>query len=105
MKEAWLAEMGTMKLDARKEYSKVVRERYWKAHSKKEKSHILDEYCANTGHARKEAVRKLKCPKLDRGLLGQPRATKQSRWGGAPPRGWPPSSGRRGISVNVGRGL
>jgi len=60
MKEARLAEMATMKLDARKEYSKVVRERYWEAHSKKERSHILDEYCANTGHARKYAIRKLR---------------------------------------------
>ena len=60
MKEARLAEMGMMKLEARKEYSKVVRERYWKARGKKEKSRILNEYCANTGYARKYAIRKLR---------------------------------------------
>ena len=36
------------------------RERYWKARPKKEKSRILDEYCVNTGHARKYAIRKLR---------------------------------------------
>jgi hypothetical protein len=52
--------MGVMNMQARKGYSKVVRERYWKARCKKEKSQILDEYCANTGHARKYAIRKLR---------------------------------------------
>lgn len=52
--------MGVMNMQARKEYSKVVRQRYWKAHYKKERSQILDEYCANTGHARKYAIRKLR---------------------------------------------
>jgi hypothetical protein len=47
-----------MDMHARKEYRGVVRERYWKARSKKEKSQILDEYCANTGHARKSFQRK-----------------------------------------------
>lgn len=51
--------MGMMDMQSRKEYRGVVRERYWKAHSKKEKSRILDEYCSNTGHARKYAIRKL----------------------------------------------
>ncbi len=54
--------MGIMDMHSRKEYRGVVRERYWKAHSKKEKSLILDEYCANTGHARKYAIRKLGAP-------------------------------------------
>ena len=49
-----------MDMHARKEYRGVVRERYWKARSKKEKSQILDEYCGNTGHARKYAIRKLR---------------------------------------------
>ena len=44
----------------RKEYAAVVRERYWRARSKKEKSLILNEYCANTGQARKYAIRKLR---------------------------------------------
>ena len=37
-----------------------MREKYWKARTKKEKSRILDEYCANTGQARKYAIRKLR---------------------------------------------
>ena len=49
-----------MDIGARKEYAAVVRDRYWKAHSKKEKSLILDEYCANTGQARKYVIRKLR---------------------------------------------
>jgi hypothetical protein len=52
--------MGMMDIHARKEYRKVVRERYWKAQSKKERTQILDEYCANTGHTRKYAIRKLR---------------------------------------------
>jgi hypothetical protein len=35
-----------------------VREKYWKAHTKKEKSRILDEYCADMGQARKSFQRK-----------------------------------------------
>lgn len=49
-----------MDLRARKGYAAVVKERYWKARSKKEKSLILNEYCANTGQARKYAIRKLR---------------------------------------------
>jgi len=52
--------MGKMDIHTRKEYRRVVREKYWKAHTKKEKSRILDEYCANTGQARKYAIRKLR---------------------------------------------
>lgn len=52
--------MARMDIEARKEYRAVVRERYWKAGAKKEKSQIIDEYCANTGHARKYAIRKLR---------------------------------------------
>ena len=52
--------MAMMDMQARKEYRGVVRERYWKTRSKKEKSRILDEYCVNTGHARKYAIRKLR---------------------------------------------
>ena len=51
--------MVIMGMQARKEYRGVVRERYWKARSKKEKTRLLDEYCANTGHARKYAIRRL----------------------------------------------
>jgi hypothetical protein len=49
-----------MDIRTRKEYAAVVKERYRKARSKKEKSSILDEYCANTGQARKYAIRKLR---------------------------------------------
>jgi hypothetical protein len=49
-----------MDIRARREYTAVIRERYWGAHSKKEKSLILDEYCANTGQARKYVIRKLR---------------------------------------------
>ena len=49
-----------MDLSARREYTAVVKARYWKARTKKEKSLILDEYCANTGQARKYAIRKLR---------------------------------------------
>jgi len=48
-----------MDIRTRKEYTAVVKERYRKARSKKERSLILDEYCANTGQARKYAIRKL----------------------------------------------
>ena len=36
-------------MHSRKEYLKVLRERYWKARSKKEKPQILDEYCQMRG--------------------------------------------------------
>lgn len=56
--------MGIMDMRSRKEYRRVVRARYWKAHSKKERSRILDEYCSNTGHARKYAIRKLRASEV-----------------------------------------
>jgi len=37
-----------------------LRERYWKTKSKNKKSQILDEYCHNTGHARKYVIRKIR---------------------------------------------
>lgn len=52
--------MVRMSLEARMEYQKVLRERYWKARSRREKSQILDEYCSNTGRSRKYAIRKLR---------------------------------------------
>ncbi len=48
-----------MDMRSRREYRTVIRERYWESHSKEEKSRILDEYCSNTGHNRKYAIRKL----------------------------------------------
>ena len=43
----------------RNEYLKVLRERYLEAITRKEKSWILDEYCANTGQVRKYVIRKI----------------------------------------------
>ncbi len=44
-------------MHSRNEYLKVLRERYLKAKTKREKSQILDEYCRNTGQARKYVIR------------------------------------------------
>ena len=48
-----------MDMHSRNEYLKVLRERYLKARTRKEKSRILDEYCSNTGQARKYVTRKM----------------------------------------------
>jgi len=52
--------MVRMSLEARMEYQKVLRERYWKAKGRWEKSRILDEYCSSTGQSRKYAIRRLR---------------------------------------------
>jgi len=52
--------MVRMSLKIRMEYQKVLRERYWKAKGRREKSRILDEYCSNTGQSRKYAIRRLR---------------------------------------------
>lgn len=46
-------------MELRNQYLKVLRERYLKAKAKKEKTQILDEYCRNTGQARKYVIRKM----------------------------------------------
>ncbi len=46
-------------MHSRNEYLKVLRERYLKAKTREEKSRILDEYCRNTGQARKYVIRKI----------------------------------------------
>ena len=48
-----------MDMHSRNEYLKVLRGRYLKARTRKEKSWILDEYCSNTGQARKYVIRKM----------------------------------------------
>lgn len=48
-----------MDMHSRNEYLRVLRERYLKAGTRKEKSRILDEYCSNTGQARKYVIRKI----------------------------------------------
>ena len=51
--------MRRMDMHSRKEYLQVLREKYIKAKSKKEKSQILDEYCGNTGQVRKYVIRRI----------------------------------------------
>ncbi|MCR4394625.1 MAG: hypothetical protein NUV31_09680 [Dehalococcoidales bacterium] len=48
-----------MSLSARKEYLLVIREKYYQARDKKEKTRLLDEYCKNTGQARKYVIRRI----------------------------------------------
>ena len=56
--------MEKMDMHSRNEYLKVLRARYLKAKGRKEKSRILDEYCNNTGQARKYATRKMQ-PRME----------------------------------------
>jgi len=51
--------MERMDMHSRNEYLKVLREKYLQAKTRKEKSLILDEYCGNTGQARKYIIRKI----------------------------------------------
>jgi len=51
--------MEKMDMQARNQYLRVLRERYLKAKTKKEKTQILNEYCGNTGQARKYVIRKI----------------------------------------------
>ena len=46
-------------MKSRDQYLKMLRERYMKAKTKKEKTEMLDEYCRNTGQARKYVIRKM----------------------------------------------
>ena len=46
-------------MHSRNEYLKVIREKYLKVRTKKEKSQILSEYCSNTGQSRKYVIRKI----------------------------------------------
>ncbi len=49
-----------MNMDARRQYLKVLQERYFMAKSRKDKSSILDEYCKNTHQNRKYAIRRIR---------------------------------------------
>ncbi|MCL0079209.1 transposase [Dehalococcoidia bacterium] len=51
--------MERMDMQSRNQYLKVPKERYLKVKAKKEKTDILDEYCRNTGQARKYVIRKM----------------------------------------------
>ena len=53
-----------MDMHSRNEYLKVLREKYLRARTRKEKTEILDEYCLNTGQARKYVTRKMQ-PRVD----------------------------------------
>jgi len=55
-----------MGIVARKEYLQVLREKYYQAKTRKEKTQILDEYCGNTGQARKYVIRRIQ-QKVDMG--------------------------------------
>ena len=48
-----------MNMDARRQYLKVLQERYFMAKSRKDKSSILDEYSRNTHQNRKREQQKL----------------------------------------------
>ena len=49
-----------MNMDARRQYLKVLQERYFMAKSRKDKSSILDEYTRNTDQNRKYAIRRIR---------------------------------------------
>lgn len=46
-------------MHSRNEYLKVIREKYFKAGTRKEKTQLLDEYCGNTGQSRKYVIWKI----------------------------------------------
>jgi len=51
--------MERMDMHSRNEYLKVIKESYFKAKTKKEKTQLLDEYCRNTGQSRKYVIWKI----------------------------------------------
>ena len=51
--------MERMDMHSSNEYLKVVKERYFMARTRKEKSQILNEYCGNTGQSRKYVITKI----------------------------------------------
>jgi len=51
--------MERMDVQPRNQYLGVLKERYLRARTKKEKAEILDEYCRNTGQVRKHVIRKI----------------------------------------------
>jgi hypothetical protein len=71
--------MERMDMESRNQYLKVLRERYLKAKAKKEKTQILDEYCRNTGQARKYVIRKIQ-PGVD--LRPKPRRKRKQTYDG-----------------------
>ena len=51
--------MERMDMHSRNEYLKVIRESYFKANRREEKTQLLNEYCRNTGQSRKYAITKI----------------------------------------------
>jgi len=51
--------MERIEMESRNQYLEVLRERYLRAKVRKENGRILDEYCRNTGQARKYFIRKI----------------------------------------------
>jgi hypothetical protein len=51
--------MERMDMHSRNEYLKVMKENYFKAKTRKEKTELLDEYCRNTGQSRKYIIWKI----------------------------------------------
>ena len=49
-----------MNMNARRQYLKILQERYFMAKPRKETSLILDEYCSNTHQNRKYAIRRIR---------------------------------------------
>jgi len=71
--------MERMEMESRNQYLGVLRERYLRARAKKEKAEILDEYCRNTGQARKYVIRKIQ-PGVD--LRPKPRRKRKQIYDG-----------------------
>ena len=73
---------------SRNQYLKVLRERYLKARTKKEKTQILDEYCRNTDQARKYIISRIQAgvdlrpkPRRKQTYDGQVTAALAKVWG------------------------
>ena len=66
-------------MESRKQYLGVLSERYLRAKTRKEKGQILDEYCRNTGQARKYVIRKIQ-PGID--LRPKPRRNRKQIYDG-----------------------
>jgi hypothetical protein len=71
--------MERMEMESRNQYLEVLRERYLRAKTRKEKGQILDEYCRNTGQARKYVIRKIQ-PGVD--LRPKPRRKRKQIYDG-----------------------
>ena len=51
--------MERMDMHSRDEYLKVMKESYFKARARNEKTQLLDKYCRNTGQSRKYVIWKI----------------------------------------------